>query len=109
MTDKERPLNADAIYAALCWAESNAHRGGLTAEHVLAERINRPGEFIPSSPFNLTPEEIEAIYPGEPAGVNVGLTTWRQISVAPDMAVTFIKGGGPIGIAVRRFRADMAD
>jgi hypothetical protein len=102
----ERPLDADAIYAGLLWAKNNPRKAEWTAAHILAETLNQRGEFIPTPPFDLTPEEIEAIYPGEPASVVAGLTTGRQIIVYPDMAVTLVKGGGPIGIAVSRYLAD---
>jgi hypothetical protein len=104
--DKETSLNADAIYAALRWAKNNTRRAEWTAAHIVAARISQRGEVILHPPFNLTPEEIEAIYPDNPVSVDVGLTIGRLLLVAPDVAVALVEGGGPIGIAVRRYLAD---
>ena len=106
MTDKETTLNADAIYAALRWAKDNPNRAERTAEHVLAERSNQPGDAIPQPRFNLTPEEIDAIFPGYPVSVRMGLDLATVVQVSPGLAAELAKSDDPIGLAVRRCISD---
>jgi hypothetical protein len=72
----------------------------------VAERINQPWEFIPTPPFNLTPEEIEAIFPGYPESVRKGLELATVVLVSPDAAANMAKSDDQIGLAVRKFITD---
>ena len=123
----DRPLNADAIYAAMVWLRDYAEspEGQAAVNAVFDEKAEKVdslralGKRLEASSVDLRPVfEVtdtlkDEIYPGEPDSVEMGIEFARfMIWGTPNIAEIMLNRGDPkdpISRAISRFVADRAN
>jgi hypothetical protein len=111
--DDEKPLNADAIYAAMVfmceYAENPEGRPEVKIDTTRSSAVLSTHSGFKDVPcYEVTAELVERIYPGEAESVEYGIELARFAISDETMLTRLAVGEDPGAQAVRRFIADRA-
>ncbi len=125
-SDADRPLNADAIYAAMIWLRdySESEEGQATVRAIMDEKAGKLDAFRdvfqgsgavvhPRPVFKISDATKEEIYLGDLVSVDAGIELARSLIWGPpDFASIMLKDADledPMMAALSRYVADRAN